>query len=142
MLSLTKWYLIRRWVIPLLILIIALMAWPLRWSKEATQNYNNGENRITCVFKKDRWIGVTWCQIYSFGEDGVSDLSVPAIIDTDDSMKVRNQKINREIHKRNAGTVIWGIIVIGSLIALYRWYRKVEISHEIHLYLDIEQEGQ
>ncbi|AVX40774.1 hypothetical protein CTH_10010 (plasmid) [Carboxydocella thermautotrophica] len=49
------------WIIPALISLLLLLAWPFRWEKGPTQT----TPQYAIVYLKDRWTGQEWIKIYS-----------------------------------------------------------------------------
>lgn len=50
----------RRWFIPLVIALVLLGAWFVRWDTVATKTYDTGVTK----WEKDRWTGTIWMDVY------------------------------------------------------------------------------
>ncbi|RPF47104.1 hypothetical protein EDD75_1377 [Thermodesulfitimonas autotrophica] len=54
----------RAWIIPAVMCLLLLAAWPFRWEKGPTQTVNNGALKI--VHLRDHWTGQAWVALYGY----------------------------------------------------------------------------
>lgn len=102
----------KKWLCPLIILLILLAAYGMRWSTDAFTVHSLAVTK----WKTDRWIGNTWRYHYSPGNE-----SVVLIIPNDPSSRlIRNDLTNAAYRRQNIATGIW--IVLFSASAGWLFY--------------------
>jgi hypothetical protein len=57
----------RAWIIPAVICLLLLVAWPLRWEKGPTQSVSG--QKIKIIHLQDRWTGQAWIDLYGFVDE-------------------------------------------------------------------------
>ena len=101
-----------KWKLPLIILLLLLVAFALRWDTKATKTHDQG----VAKWVTDRWTGDTW-QL-SYKSKGVYEFLANR------NRKESQAETDAAYRKRTTATIIW--IVLFSLILGWLFYTVVK----------------
>lgn len=103
----------KRWVLPLVLLLVIVTASALRWNEEASKTLEDGVLR----WERDRWTGDLWLKGYLIKQSGMV-LAAPNVTEelNEKAMALKNNlTLARDILA--GGMVLWLVV---ELIRLYR----------------------
>ncbi|HAA90150.1 MAG: Uncharacterized protein XD63_1121 [Thermoanaerobacterales bacterium 50_218] len=113
------------WIVPLVILGVLLVAWPLRWEKSPWLEVNpisslpNWQHRQYQQVLRDRWTGTYWIRVLE--PWGIPTPSFRGRVHVEPVGPYSN---NTQVLLLVCTTVIWGVLVFASAAWIWRSYRK------------------
>lgn len=111
----------KRWIIPLAILIILILAFVFRWDYGPTTTHNNGA--IKLEHKVDRWTGRPWEVVNGRGNYyDYSNYEIP-YVKTGKGLST-DQGIENARKERDNATKVWLILVISASGLTFFYYIK------------------
>ncbi len=60
----------RRWLVPVVLIVVIIGAGLFRWQDVGTRSLTSGGTSVTLAFKKDLWTGRTWVKVYGLDREG------------------------------------------------------------------------
>ena len=108
----------KRWVLPLVLLLVIVTASALRWDVEATKTYDTG----VLKWERDRWTGDTWIKHYG-GWYAEATLALPPNALTQERVEKAHVKMKTLSLARD---ILAGGMVLWLAVELLREYRKKE----------------
>lgn len=108
----------KRWLLPLVLLLVIVAASGLRWNQEATKTIDDG----VIKWERDRWTGDLWLKGYTIGGSGVKLALRPSewTEEKNDSAHSLMVALSRTRDILAGGMIFW------MALELLREYRKKE----------------
>lgn len=94
----------RRWLLPVILLVVLFLALGFRWSIEASNTLNPG----VVKWEKDRWTGRIWLKVY--GPSFRERLVTPPPVEGEDYAKKERAWLTRGWVVATGGTAIWLLV--------------------------------
>jgi hypothetical protein len=112
------------WLIPLVVLILLLAAWPFRWVKEATQTIPL--TGTTIVHLRDRWTGQRWKVFYGFVlKEGATTLSAGNMEFVSGEALPISGELREAYRNRKIATGVWaGLVGVSLLLTVTLFVRE------------------
>lgn len=97
-----------KWLVPLVLAIILLVAWAFRWHEIASKTYNDG----VVTWTEDRWTGTVWLDAY--------------IISSEQGAESITRAIKGSAKNAYTATTIWrwAIVLDGAWLAWAIWEER------------------
>ncbi len=128
----------RAWIIPTVIFLVLLAAWPFRWEKTPYRSRTTDKGFEEYRFMRDRWTGDWWQIVLGFNSTvdeygsfnyGVRHYSVTSpVVPSDAKVPDAYYAVRR---RRAVATGIWGALLAvsgGWALAGCCWGRKKELT--------------